>query len=449
MSSTARPTRTLSPVIALVIAALAVACTGKLPATPPPSGGAAAPSGSAALTPTNVPVDASTDAWLVAGSAGTADLEVIQASNRERFIDLPTGVPDAVWSQLVTTSRVGATTVVRHLAIPELEGASQTLEGAWRLPTVGADPTPVGVSDDRRIVVLVEEGAKAGYGAATTTRFAIVNRTKASKPRIVDLPGAFEYDTLSPNGSVLYVVEHLAGPPDGHYQVRAVDTATGVLRPGVVVDKAQSDEAMAGTPIAQARRPDGMVFTLYHGAEHPFIHALSSVDAWAVCIDLPAIGTNDPTTAADWGLAVTADGRSLVAANATLGLAVEIPFADLAVRRSTTFAPSASGGISLAKFGHQAGGSVGRRVVASPVGAAVYAAGPGGIVRIGTADLAVTGRFLEGVAVDGLAVMPDGRTIYALLHAGGRIVKLDATTGRIIGEVPGGGFDRLVAVVPW
>ena len=66
-----------------------------------------------------------------------------------------------------------------------------------------------------------------------------------------------------------------------------------------------------------------------------------------------------------------------------------------------------------------------------------------------TSDLSLTGRFLEGVAVDALAVTPDGGAIYALLHAGGRIVRLDAATGRVTGEVPGGGFDRLAAVVPW
>ena len=88
---------------------------------------------------------------------------------------------------------------------------------------------------------------------------------------------------------------------------------------------------MAGWPIAQVRRPDGMVFTLYHGAEHPFIHALSSVDAWALCIDLPATGGDDPAAAADWGLTATVDGTSIVAANATLGVAVEIPLSDLAI----------------------------------------------------------------------------------------------------------------------
>jgi hypothetical protein len=264
----------------------------------------------------------------------------------------------------------------------------------------------------------------------------------------VELAGAFEYDTLSPDGSILYVVEHLAGPPDGHYQVRAVDSATGTLRAGVVADKSGGNEAMAGWPIAQQRQRDGMVFTLYHGAEHPFIHALSSIDSWALCIDLPATA-GDAAAASDWGLAVIANGHSLVAVNATLGRAVEIPFSDLAVRRSITFAPTASTGITLAKFGHQAGGAVGRRVVASPLGTVVYAAGPGGIVDIGTADLAVRSRMLEGIAVDAMAVTPDGRTIYALVHAGGRIVKLEASSGKTLGEVPGSGYDRLLAVVPW
>ena len=81
---------------------------------------------------------------------------------------------------------------------------------------------------------------------------------------------------------------------------------------------------MAGWPIAQVRRPDGMVFTLYRGGE-PLIHALSSIDAWALCIDLPATGTNDTDAASDWGLTATIDGRSIIAANATLGVAVDIP----------------------------------------------------------------------------------------------------------------------------
>jgi DNA-binding beta-propeller fold protein YncE len=51
--------------------------------------------------------------------------------------------------------------------------------------------------------------------------------------------------------------------------------------------------------------------------------------------------------------------------------------------------------------------------------------------------------------VEALALTPDGGTIYALLHQRGRIVELDAATGAEIGRVPGGGYERLVAAVPW
>ena len=95
------------------------------------------------------------------------------------------------------------------------------------------------------------------------------------------------------------------------------------------------------------------------------------------------------------------------------------------------------------------GGEVGRRIVASPDGSVIYAAGAGGIVSLATSDLSLKSRFLEGVPVDAMAVTVDGGTIYALIRAGGRIVRLDAGSGKIVGEVPGSGYDRLAAVVPW
>jgi hypothetical protein len=440
MSPNQHSTRPLRPMIAILAAIAVAACSGK---TPPTSAPSAAVEVQAAVSSATLP--SSDDSGLVIGRSGDDGFQLILARSGERIFAMPAGVPGQDWSQLVSAAVTGTSTTIRDIRLPELDSSSQTIDGGWRLPTIGLDPTPVGVSDDGHTIVLVEN-SRASTGRS---RFAIVDRTAAARPRFIELTGEFDYDALSPDGSILYVVEHLPGPPDGHYQVRAVDTATGVLRDGVVVDKNEGDEAMAGWPIAQVRRPDGMVFTLYHGAEHPFIHALSSVDAWALCIDLPAAGANDTAAASDWGLASTIDGRSIIAANATLGLAVDIGLPDLAIRRSASFAPSASSVISLAKFGHDTGGVVGRRIVASPSGSVVYAAGAGGIIRIATSDLSLTGRFLEGVPVDAMAVTVDGGTIFALIHTGGRIVRLDAATGRIAGEVPGSGFDRLAAVVPW
>lgn len=441
---TARSTR---PLAGLLIAILAVACSGK---TPPPASPASPSDAARTQAPSSAapgPASTSSDAWLVVGRPGDDGLQVILASTREELFTLPTGVPDATWGHLITATSQGGTTVIRHLTVqPGFGGPSQTIAGAWRLPTIGMDPTPVGLSADGSTIVLVEDRPDHS-SVATTSRFAILRGTIDRAPRMVELAGSFEYDALSADGSTLYVVEHLAGPPDGHYQVRAVDTATGVLRDGVVVDKANLDEAMAGWPIGQVRRADGMVFTLYRGAEHPFIHALSSADGWALCIDLPATGAEDATAALDWGLAANPADGSIMAVNATLGLAVEVGATELSVARSVSFTPVVSAAISLAKFGHQATEPAGRRLVVSPDGTALYAAGSGGIVRIGVSDFRVSGRFLDGSPVDALAVTPDGGTIYALVHPGGRILAVDAASGAVLGSVPGDGFDRLVAVM--
>jgi hypothetical protein len=445
-----RTSQSLAPLAILCLASLAATgCTSATTGKAAPSASVAEPSLTATATPSgphDKPV-ASTDAWLVVGRAGEDGLHVIRASNQERMYDLPLGVPDASWATMVAATVTGGSTIVRELqGQEELPGRSQTVPGDWRLPTIGADPIPVGVSANGGTIVLVEADAHAGGDAS---RFAILSRTLSAEPKIVQLDGSFEYDAISPDGATLYLVEHLAAPPEGHYQVRAVDTLSGTLRDEVVVDKTGLNEPMAGYPIAQFRQSSGFVFTLYHGAEHPFIHALSSVDGWALCIDLPASGSDDDAAALDWGLAASAGGHSIFAVNATLGLAIEIDPNDLSIRMTARFDAPASAEISLAKFGHDAGGPVGRRVIVSADGTALYAAGSGGIVRLATNDLATARTILSGSAVDALALTPDGGALYALLHQGGRIVELDPASGEVIGTVPGDAYDALVAIVPW
>ena len=445
MMTTARVRRSL---LCLAVASMVGACSGAA-ATPPASTPAPARSPAPSASSPVPELVGQSDAWLVVGRPGDDRLHVILASTEEEMFSLPAGAPDDGWANVITaTPDSGGTTVQDLRAEHGFDGHGRTVTGAWRLPTVGLDPVPAGLSADGSTIVLVEAG-DTGAASTGSSRFAVLSRTLDQDARVIELTGAFEFDALSPDGSLLYVVEHLAGPPAGHYQVRVVETATGVLRPDVIVDKRNLDEAMAGWPVAQSRRADGMVFTLYRGTEHPFIHALDSTEAWAVCLDLPATGADDANAALDWGLTPAPDGHDILAINATLGLAVDVDPTEFAIRRSVTFDPSAARGITLAKFGHQPSGPVGRRVVAAPDGAAIYAAGPGGIVRIDPSDLHVTGRFVEGAAVDAMAVTPDGATIYALMSAGGRIVKLDARSGEILGRVPSDGFDRLVAIVPY
>ncbi len=435
-----------------ILGVLASGCTtGIGKAAPTPSPGQESPAATASVTLSA----ASPDAWLLVGKKGSDMLEVIRASTQEQMLELPMGVPTGTdWSRMVVATAAVGNTTVRDLTVqPGLGGRQTTVDGAWQLPTIGYDPTPVGLSADGSTVVLIEArpaSASAITNASTSARFAVLRLADLDQPpRIIQLPGNVEYDAVSPDGDTLYVVEHLSGEPAGRYQVRAVDVTSGSLKDGVIADKRGLVEPMAGWPLAQVRRADGGVFTLYRSDEHPFIHALDTVTGTAVCIDLPATGVDDADAALDWGLAPTSDGASIYAVNATLGLVIEVDPTQLAIRRSVSVKALAAGGIVLAKVGHIEGGPVARRSIVAPDGRTLYAAGAGGILAIATSDLSVRGRFLDGQAVDTLGVTADGGELYALLGSGGRIVKLDASSGEMLGEVPGAGYDRLFAVVPW
>jgi hypothetical protein len=78
----------------------------------------------------------------------------------------------------------------------------------------------------------------------------------------------------------------------------------------------------------------------------------------------------------------------------------------------------------------------------------VFAAFGGGVLWLNVDDLSVGGRLLEGTAVESIGLTPNGRTLFALTSAG-KLIAVDAATGVLVGEVPGGPFDRLSAVMPW
>jgi DNA-binding beta-propeller fold protein YncE len=427
-----RPRLSISVAIILA-AALIASCSGT--ASP------ASPSSSAAIRqgPSTLP-----GAWLVVGRPGQRDLEVIDAATAERFMPLPLGVPDARWGRFVQAAIQGNRTTVSRLDVSRGDdGSGIALDGKWQLPTIGSDPTPVGLAADDSTVVLVESDTSTSTRAAS--RFAVVDLSGHRVPKVINLQGSFDFDAISPDGATLFVVEHLDA--NARYQVRAVDVASGRMQDGVIVDKANPGESMAGWAIEQQRLAGGIVMTLYRGVEHPFIHALSTVDGFAICIDLPPTRHDDADAAADWGLARSPDGRAVYAVNATIGLAVDVNPGDLSIRRSATMPPGTAA-IILAKFGHEDPGVTGRRIVVSPDGERIYAASRTGIVELATRDLSVTRRLLSGTRVDSLGVTRDGAGLFALRHSDGRVVRLDVASGDVVAEVPASGYDRLLAVVP-
>jgi hypothetical protein len=302
--------------------------------------------------------------------------------------------------------------------------------------------------------VLVEPRTGADSGSPTSSRFAVVRApippsvAPLELARIIELPGAFDFDALSANGSILYVIEHLDDGAGGAYQVRSVDVASGRMDAVPVANKSDIDETMAGQPITQQRQSDGMVYTLYRGSEHPFVHALSSNDKWAICIDLPATGQADAAAADDWALTPAANGRSVFAVNATLGLVAEIDPSELSIRRQGIFGETsaATPRIVLAKFGHGPTAPLGRRAVTAPNGETIAAGGRAGLVGLRPDDFSVAWRALPGESIRAVGSTSDGSAAYALTGSG-RIVAISMTDGEVLGDVPDGGFDRLAAIM--
>lgn len=450
-----RSPRLTSPTSSLlVIAIVAAGCAGPVASPGAPSGSAAARSesasprasrGASGAAPSVAPGGVVPGALLVVGRSGDPDLEVIESPAGKRALGMQAGVPDASWGHMFVAHPVGNVTRVQNVAFGDSTGPQIVLDGTWSLPRVGLEPVQSGRSLDDSTVVLV------GEPSVGVSRFAVV---RASGPehegplelvRTIELKGAFDFDAISPDGSILYVIEQLSNAT-GAYQVRSLPVATGRLDEAVITDKRNIGEAMAGAPVTQLRRADGTVMTLYLGAEHPFVHALNTPDKWAVCIDLPANGSLDAEAGKDWGLTQTPNGRAVFAVNATLGLVVEIDPNELIARRTTRLATASAGpAIVLAKFGHEPVGPLGRRVVVTQTGNTIVAGGRDGLVGIASGNLSVVWRALDGQPVRAVALTGDGLAAFALL-ASGRIVAVSTVDGSSLGTVPGDGYDRLVAI---
>ena len=165
---------------------------------------------------------------------------------------------------------------------------SRVLDGSFTVPAVALDATPSGLSADRRTLALIRPRAR--FPQRRTT-LALLD-TRSLRPRdIVTLRGDFSFDALSPDGSTMYLIEYTSRRDPTRYAVRAYDVAERRLKPAPVVDPREPDERMRGMPITRATSRDGRwEYTLYDGAgSYPFVHALDTVRAEALCIDLDAL----------------------------------------------------------------------------------------------------------------------------------------------------------------
>jgi hypothetical protein len=165
---------------------------------------------------------------------------------------------------------------------------SRMLPTRWSVPLVAYDLSTSGLSADGTTLVLIEP--RRGFPRKDTT-FTVIGPKSLRTRDTFTLQGDFSFDALSPNGRWLYLVEYVARQDPFRYLVRVYDLERQRLRPEPIIDPREVGDVMRGMPLTRAYSPDGrFAYTLYDGAgEHPFIHALDTVERSARCIDLHSL----------------------------------------------------------------------------------------------------------------------------------------------------------------
>src|SRR4051794_24183263 len=108
-------------------------------------------------------------------------------------------------------------------------------EGTYGVPLVAAAQPPAGLAADGKTLVLGD----TGYGSPLKTRseFAVIDAKRMKLRNKVELRGDFAFDALSPDGSMLYLIQHVSERELLHYVVRAFDFKANRLLPGRIADK--------------------------------------------------------------------------------------------------------------------------------------------------------------------------------------------------------------------
>ena len=261
--------------------------------------------------------------WAIAGAAADggpgpglsiAGTGVAGPGGQLRYVTLPMG--SATVLEAIRT-RDGA--VLRWSSIP----------GTFGIPLVAYDGSGGGLSRDLKTLVLASPPGPPGPALGQGTRFAVVDTRTLKTRAVVDLPGGYSYDALSPDASTLYLIQYTSARNVNRYRVRAYDLVARRLLASAIVDRREPGP-MTGSPMTRATSPDGRwAYTLYsRPSGRPFVHALDTVGRRAVCIDLP---WRDRTNAV-WGVRLTLARSGLVLSRRGVGTLALVDLRTYAVR---------------------------------------------------------------------------------------------------------------------
>jgi WD40-like Beta Propeller Repeat len=351
------------------------------------------------------------------------------------LLTLPGGIASQDHARLYhTTTSDGRTTITLYDTRSGATIRAFEVAGSYTTATAGfADAT---LSPDGRWLALRSQKPESGQ-----SQFIVVDTNAGKLVKSFSLPGDFELDALSPAGTMVYLIER-TNDAAHHYYIRAYDATAKQLLDGYVADKSELDDPrMTGYAVARQMDPGGeRAYTLYvdPANNHAFIHVLPLLDAasdlngpiLARCLDLQT--REDGALARYYTLALSANGQTLYAANAALGIAASVSLGQ----------GSEVVGLDLTQnWGWDAGkldqGALDATralrpgAALSPDQKTLYVAGPRGIWALDALSLKTQRQYQPRAALGGIAASADGKTLYAVNPDMRGIALIDLASGQI------------------
>lgn len=203
----------------------------------------------------------------------------------------------------------GASTIVEALSKDFRVLRQMRVKGAWGFPLVAFDQTVEGLVRGGRTLVLAQQIYLADGRLRQTTSFKLVDAKKMKVTRSIDLAGTFSFDAVSPDAHYMYLIEYFSSEDPTLYRVRVYDLRQDKLLAKIVADRKSWETGMQGMPVSRTWK-EGWAYTLYGGNAQPFIHALNTRGAEAVCINMP--WTSSPKRIFDFRLRTDKDGNLVV-----------------------------------------------------------------------------------------------------------------------------------------
>jgi hypothetical protein len=328
-------------------------------------------------------------------------LTAIDTGSGRRAFALPPGIASADGRLYVTASpgRRGFTTV--HMLDAHSGRPLRTHSyrgGGWAV---------AGVSANGRSIALLDSFARRRL-----TRIAIVRGDLGPAIRTVTLRGSYDVDAISNDGRRLFLIQYLRSG----YLVRFYDVTREALASRVLTEKGAPMQGLAWDAIAS--RDGRYLLTLYlRGDGAAEVHTLDLRRGTATCIDLPG---GDAAAIQQYALALSPNGRTLVAANPASALVATI---DVRSRRVTRVVHFHSDGYPPAQSELAASSHDGRTVY--------FTSGPE-LYAYDAAFGVVRGPYRTGSAIAGIAFTKGDRRLL-VVRSGRRVVWLNAATGKRLG----------------